>query len=303
MHRGWSVIAALFILVLAGCAGLQYNQVKGMQPKGSAFDQELFKSYVAFSKAEYEGGGYASSDRWAKEAAMAANGQTPRPTQVSDWKLPPGVVPEMTTARQRLQAVLDKGGATVAPIETARAQVAWDCWCQKQQVSENFQTDAIANCRKLFYDNLAKAETAVAPKPAAVKTEPAKDYLVFFDWNKATLTPEARRIVADAMAYAKSSGAKMIRVVGYTDRSGTPRYNLKLSVRRAEAVREEIKRLGVPATTVEIEGKGESDPLVPTPDGVREPQNRRAVISFTNMGASLDPDTDTTEVVYLDVVY
>ncbi len=290
MRRGWKVtIAALSILGLAGCVGFKYGEVKDAQPKGSAFDQALFKEYLAESKSQHAQGDYSSSDRWANAAALAAKGQTPKPTQVSDWQLPSAVVPEMTTARQRLQAALDKGGGNVAPNEMAKAQVGWDCWCEQQRGEENFQTDDIAACRKQFYDNIAKVEAALAPKPAAAKVESPKDYLVFFDWNKSTLTPEAKKIIADAVAYAKSTGAKAVKVTGFTDRSGSPQYNLGLSVRRAEAVQAEMARLGIPPANVQVEGKGEENPLVPTADGVREPQNRRAQISFPKMGASSEP--------------
>jgi outer membrane protein OmpA-like peptidoglycan-associated protein len=289
--RGWKVsIAALSIAALAGCVGLEYDQAKTMQPKGSAFDQALYKEYLAESKSEHTQGNYRSSDKWAIAAKSAANGQTPKPTQVSDWNLPSSVVPEMTTARTRLQAALDKGGGNVAPNEMAKAQVGWDCWCEQQRVEENFQPDDIAACRQKFYDNIAKVEAALTPKAAAVtpKAEAPKDFLVFFDWNKSTLTPEAKRIIADAVAQAKATGAKSVKVVGYTDRSGTPQYNLGLSVRRAEAVKAEMVRLGVPASAVSIEGRGEEDPLVPTADGVREPQNRRAAISFPKTSAAND---------------
>ena len=291
MLRGWKVtVAALSLIGLAGCVGFKYNEVKGAQPKGSAFDQALFKEYLAESKSEFTQANYTSSDRWARNAAMAAKGQTPMPTQVSDWRLPSTVAPEMTTARQRLQAALDKGGATVAPNEMAKAQVGWDCWCEQQRVQENFQTEDIAACRKKFYDNIAKVEAALTPtpKPAAAKVESPSEFLVFFDWNKSTLTAEANKIIADAVAHAKATGAKSVKVTGFTDRSGSPQYNFGLSVRRAEAVQAEMVRLGVPATNIQIEGKGEEYPLVPTADGVREPQNRRAQIAFPRMAASSD---------------
>ena len=291
MFRGWRIaIAAASILAVAGCAGFDYKEARSQQPKGSAFDQALYKGYLAQSKSEYDQANYTSSDKWALNAISAARGQTPKPTQVSDWRLPSAVVPEMTTARQRLQTALDKGGANVAPNEMAAAQVGWDCWCEQQRIEENFQPDDIAYCRSKFNDNIAKVEAALAPKPEVKKEAPAapKDFMVFFDWDKYNLTPEARKIVADAAARIKSSGAKSVKVTGFTDRSGTPQYNLKLSVRRAETVRAELVRLGIPAASIAIEGKGEEDPLVPTADGVREAQNRRAVIAFPKAGASLD---------------
>jgi hypothetical protein len=106
----------------------------------------------------------------------------------------------------------------------------------------------------------------------------ANKYLVFFDWDKATLTPEARKVVASAAAEFVKTGQAKIVATGYTDTSGSPKYNLRLSERRAEAVKQELVRLGVPAANITTFGKGETDLLVPTADGVREARNRRVEI-------------------------
>ena len=116
-----------------------------------------------------------------------------------------------------------------------------------------------------------------APQAAPAQAEAAK-FLVFFDWDKATLTPEARKIIASAADEFKKTGSTRIVATGHTDLSGSPQYNLRLSERRADAVKAELVRLGVPATVITTIGKGEEDPLVPTKDGVREAQNRRVEI-------------------------
>ena len=67
-------------------------------------------------------------------------------------------------------------------------------------------------------------------------------------------------------------------MAGHADRSGTPQYNQRLSQRRADAVAAELVRRGVPRNAMAIQAFGESRPLVPTADGVREPQNRRVEI-------------------------
>jgi outer membrane protein OmpA-like peptidoglycan-associated protein len=67
-------------------------------------------------------------------------------------------------------------------------------------------------------------------------------------------------------------------VNGYTDRSGAPQFNEALSIRRANAVAAELLRRGVPRNEIVTRGFGEANPLVPTADGVREPQNRRVEI-------------------------
>jgi outer membrane protein OmpA-like peptidoglycan-associated protein len=114
---------------------------------------------------------------------------------------------------------------------------------------------------------------AVAPAPA-----PARSYLVFFDWDKATLTDRARQIISEAAANSTKVQYTRIEVNGYTDTSGTPRYNQGLSVRRAQAVAAELVKDGVPRNAISIQGFGDTHLLVPTGPGVREPQNRRVEI-------------------------
>jgi len=127
------------------------------------------------------------------------------------------------------------------------------------------------------------AFNAAPPPLAAVVTPPpareaARTYLVFFDWDRADLTDRARQVIAEAAQATTRVQVTRIQVNGYTDRSGTPRYNQGLSVRRAQNVANELVRLGVPRSAISVRGFGESNPLVPTADGVREPQNRRVEI-------------------------
>jgi outer membrane protein OmpA-like peptidoglycan-associated protein len=118
-----------------------------------------------------------------------------------------------------------------------------------------------------------------APMPvAAPAPAPAKTYLVFFDWDKYSLTPRALDIIAQAASDSKTQSTTTIAVNGYTDTSGTPAYNQGLSVRRAKAVEAQLVTDGVPASEITAQGFGDTDLLVPTGPGVREPQNRRVQI-------------------------
>ena len=114
-----------------------------------------------------------------------------------------------------------------------------------------------------------------APPPVAA---PARSFLVFFDWDKATLTDRARQIIREAADNSTRVQYTRIEVNGYTDTSGTPHYNQGLSVRRAKAVEAELIKDGVPANAITIQGFGDTHLLVPTGPGVREPQNRRVEI-------------------------
>ena len=118
---------------------------------------------------------------------------------------------------------------------------------------------------------------STAPPPPVVGPTPAQ-YIVFFDFDRATLTAQALTTIKQAAAAAKSGNKTRIGVTGHTDRAGSDAYNMALSLRRANAVKDALVREGIPATGITVVGRGESQPLVPTADGVREPQNRRVEI-------------------------
>jgi outer membrane protein OmpA-like peptidoglycan-associated protein len=134
----------------------------------------------------------------------------------------------------------------------------------------------------------APAAPAAAPEPkpaeAAAAAEPARPpafpltYLVFFEWDRADLTAEAREVVRTAADNARKGGASRLEATGHADRSGPDGYNMGLSRRRAETVKGELVRLGVPEREIAVFWKGEREPLVPTEDGVREAKNRRVEI-------------------------
>jgi len=122
-------------------------------------------------------------------------------------------------------------------------------------------------------------EPAPPPPPAAVVV-PARQFMVFFDFDKSNLTREAREIVSAAVKTAKDRGSVRIVVTGHTDTVGSLRYNQSLSERRANSVKAEMVKQGMDGTMIATVGKSFTDPLIQTGPGVREPQNRRAVIDI-----------------------
>jgi len=133
----------------------------------------------------------------------------------------------------------------------------------------------------IFPAAAAVAAPAPAPAPAPVAAPapaPARTFIVFFDWDKAALTPRATEIISEAASDSKSSDVTTLEVSGYTDTSGTPAYNQGLSERRAKAVAAQLVTDGVPASEIAIHAYGETHLLVATGPGVREPQNRRVEI-------------------------
>lgn len=121
---------------------------------------------------------------------------------------------------------------------------------------------------------------AGAPPPQAPATPKAPSYMVFFDFDRSNLSPAAQATIRQAASAAQNGRVARIQVTGHADRAGADAYNMTLSLRRANTVKADLVQNGIAAQSIVVVGRGEEEPLVATTDGVREPQNRRVVISF-----------------------
>jgi len=122
------------------------------------------------------------------------------------------------------------------------------------------------------------SQPAPAPPPPPPPVAQSQAFMVFFDWDRSNLSQQALSTVQQAASAFKTRGSAQITATGHTDTSGSEAYNMALSLRRANAVKNALVQNGVPAEAISVIGRGESNPLVPTGDGVREPQNRRVEI-------------------------
>ena len=125
---------------------------------------------------------------------------------------------------------------------------------------------------------------APMPPPAAAPVTPPS-YMVFFDWDRSNLSAQALNTIKQAAQAYKTKGNARITATGHTDTSGSEQYNMALSLRRANAVKDALVREGVPATAISVIGRGEQGLLVQTGPNVREPQNRRVEITFSGAPA------------------
>ncbi|MBM3644678.1 MAG: OmpA family protein [Alphaproteobacteria bacterium] len=119
---------------------------------------------------------------------------------------------------------------------------------------------------------------AAPPPPPAPPPAAPPSFMVFFDFDRSNLSAQAVSTIKQAAAAYKTRGQARVTATGHADRSGPDAYNMALSLRRANTVKDQLVREGVPATAIAVVGRGESMPLVKTADGVREPQNRRVEI-------------------------
>ena len=115
----------------------------------------------------------------------------------------------------------------------------------------------------------------------ALAAQPARpaSYVLYFEAGGNVLTAESQAALATIRKEIAERAASEVMVIGHTDRVGSVEGNDKLSLKRAEGLRDLLIEAGVPADRLEAVGRGERDPLVPTADEVDEPKNRRVEIS------------------------
>jgi OOP family OmpA-OmpF porin len=252
-------------------------------PPAGAFNTALQQEYVGIAQTEIDEFDFQHADGFALKGIAAGNGEMVLPADPANWRHSAEKASELTASRGMLLDALDGGGRELAPADSARAQAMFDCWNQEEETAnEGHQPDDIAFCRAGFWDALALVREAIKPKPMAEPAPippepPARTYLVFFDFDKTDIRSDSASILERVIGAIAELGSNSVDLIGHTDTAGPATYNMGLSVRRADAVRDYLQGMGVSAAINTI-GRGEDDPRVPTPDGVAEQENRRVEI-------------------------
>lgn len=289
--KALTIVAATTMLVAASPAmaqsplGIGYNgdHIEKLQVSGNSFNAELARDYRDLALYERdEMADWISTEMYADRALAAAANQLVLPLNPEDFSIADQqALAELRSGRAELVQVLDAGGRNVAPDIAALAQAKFDCWVEQQE--EGWQKTHIAACRDDFLAALAALKRAM--QPAEVQTEvaiEAEQVTVYFEFDKSNITPQAAQALQEFADLLPPKQNVRLVIAGHTDRAGSPEYNIALSRRRAEAVQDYLADLGVTATElagIQILALGESDPAVPTPDGVRMPENRRVVVT------------------------
>ncbi len=285
-----NLVLATGVLLLGGCTMFDtYSEVDALneaQPVGSPFTQALAGEYKAFANNQLEEMfDYPDALHFARKGLAASSGEAVMPEPVTDWNLSENHLRELAAARGRLVITFDLGGREIAPATAALAQAKFDCWIEQQE--ENWESSEDLSCKKEFMDAVAELEGLVQQAPQAVEDvapppmvpEEAM-YLVFFNWDSATLSAGAKNVL-DAVAeeVAKNPPSQVV-IDGHADTSGDKDYNQRLGFKRANAVRDALVERGINPDLVSVDSSGEEKLLVETADDIREPANRRVNISF-----------------------
>ena len=159
-------------------------------------------------------------------------------------------------------------GTTSPSVNTPFGNVSW----------QNNNILALAGVQYKF-----AAPPAAPPPPPPMVAPPS--FMVFFDWDRANLSAQALNTIKQAAGAYKTKGNARITATGHTDTSGAPAYNMALSLRRANAVKDALVREGVPATAIAVVGRGEQGLLVQDrperPRAAEPPRRNRHPVSGT----------------------
>jgi len=259
--------------LLSGCAS-NIKQIEEVQATGgTAFTQALTEEYRSFVAHEKDERDWSAADYFAIKGLAAAGGQVVLPEEVGDVG---EHGPALTDARARLMAALGAGAGDSNPQVAARAQRAFDCWnheAEEDNWYEAITAEHVAACRDEFNAAMAQLQPPVQEGVVAPNA-----YIVLFDFDRSNINAAGQAVIDQLLADAAKKGGVNISATGHADRSGSEDYNMALSLRRADSVREALIAGGIDPNTITVAGRGESEPAVPTPDGVKEQANRRVEI-------------------------
>ncbi len=145
-----------------------------------------------------------------------------------------------------------------------------------------FSLASMTGCETLFG---AKGVSHYPSRTAAIEGRRDEEvftttYEVLFEAGHQDIDVDSIDTIAYVADMIKKSDPTFISVTGYSDTFGDAVYNQKLSLKRAQTVVKKLKNLGVDTKNIKTKGMGESDPAVPTQDGIKLLENRRVVIEL-----------------------
>ncbi len=187
---------------------------------------------------------------------------------------PPPAPPPPTATRDELYVLLPAQDGKPGALEVSHGGTSkvLDAPFAAARIKTDGQIETSVATEQEIKQVFGEALGALPPRPIG--------FTLYFLEGRDELTPDSRQMLRQVLDEVARRPAAEIEVVGHTDRVGTVQSNDRLSLRRAERVRDELSRLGVSPDRLQVSGRGEREPLIPTEDEVAEPRNRRVEISI-----------------------
>ena len=293
------ILISCVVLVLSSCSA-SYKTLSNIEiSKGNNFQEYLLYEYSEKAKFEAEEmHDWNSAKLYSEKALKSIENDKIYPEKISYWKLPKDKIKQIKIAHDSLISIYDKA-KVIDPYNLARAISSLDCWSEQQE--ENWQTWDINNCKDIFLSSMHDIYTQISEEKEAVETDKTISenksndettivtkneedqimQIVYFDFDKINLSDVSLRTIEGFLSKNKNKINKYL-IFGNTDTKGTKKYNLSLSIKRAEFVRDILIKHGVRNEQIDIFGNGEDFLAVNTPDDTKHPANRRVEIKKSN---------------------
>lgn len=265
------------ILALGACSSTGIvGQAENAPPASSALNRSLQEHYVALAKSELSEVDRTSARHYAAKALDASSGNAVGPDNIATrnalraHKVEGVQAKDLAVARSHLVAALATPQATENPMLAAKAQSNFDCWLEQQQ--EGWQYDDIAACRKGFESAM---KSIAAAKVAERPTKKPVEKTVYFKFDSDELVNSSQSEMDNIVHEVKLAKPKSVKIISYTDLSGTTEYNAKLAAMRGESLESKLKA-AIGPEVIKVDARGAVDPIVETT--APNQLNRRAVI-------------------------
>ena len=290
------------IIFLSGCSA-SYKQLSTMESKNpSSFQEYLLNEYKQRATFEAEEmHDWNSAKLYSEKALKSLETDEIYPEEISYWKLPEENINEIRIAYDNLMTIY-KDAKKIDPYNLARAISSLDCWSEQQE--ENWQTWDINSCKDDFLNAMHNIYEKISIEEKEYKKSNKEEknsnnetknevtivtknkneelmQIIYFDFDKFNLSEVSKEKIKLFLDNNNSTIEEYL-VVGHTDTKGTKKYNLSLSIKRAEVVKEILINYGIQQSRIKILGKGEESLAVNTPDDTKQPANRRVEIKNTN---------------------
>ncbi len=290
------------LIFLGGCSA-SYKQLSTMENKEPKnFQEHLLNEYKKRASFEAEEmHDWNSAKLYSEKALKSLKTDEIYPEEISYWKIPEENINEIKIAYDNLMTIY-KDAKSIDPFNLARAISSLDCWSEQQE--ENWQTWDINNCKNDFLKAMHNIYGKISTQENEQETSNNKDnnleneikdevtivtknenkelmQIIYFDFDQFNLSEVSKDKIKKFLNNYESVINEYL-VVGHTDTKGTNKYNLSLSIKRAEVVKEILINYGINQSSIKILGKGEESLAVNTPDDTKHPANRRVEIKKTN---------------------
>ena len=290
------LLIPLFFLMACSAAYDQVKEIDIKNPKN--FQEHLLYNYKINASFEAEEmHDWNSAKLYSEKALRALSGENIYPEKITYWKLPAETAKDIRSGYINLLSIYDEV-IIKDPKNLAKAISSLDCWAEQEE--EKWQTWDIDKCKNDFhtamhdiYNLLTEEEKIEATKlteqeaeedtpQVVIVTENEKKevmQIIYFDFDNSKLSAVSKNTLFNFLDKNKLS---RYIIFGHTDTKGSSKYNMDLSIKRAESVNQALLDHGITPDDISIIGKGENELAIDTPDNTKHPANRRAEVKILN---------------------